>query len=205
MKRYMVSAIHYLGMALLVMALALLSSCQDEPQAAESEAADTPTTAPTEEPEPTPSPEPTAAVPAHDMVGIWLGTLAGERGYVMYTDDGRYTVALNQDNLGSAPRVSGEYWFEDGQIHLRDLENAGHWDVCDAATVGVYEVLVLADGKIQFQTVTDGCSEGGFTRNYLFANMIQERIGDPVAIEYPNPRIPCCSTATLLMSWRSLR
>jgi D-alanyl-D-alanine carboxypeptidase len=101
----------------------------------------------------------------------------------MYTDDGRYTVALSQDDLGTTPRVSGEYWFEDGTIHLRDLENAGHWAVCDVETVGVYEAVILDDGKVQFQTVEDGCNEGGFTRNYLFANMKQERIGDPVPIE----------------------
>ena len=117
------------------------------------------------------------------MVGVWLGTVAGEKGYVMYTDDGRYTVALVQDNLGSAPRVSGEYWFEDGKIYLRDLENAGHWAVCDAETVGVYELMVGEDGKVQFQTVEDGCNEGGFTRNYIFANMVQELVGEAVPIE----------------------
>jgi CubicO group peptidase (beta-lactamase class C family) len=114
------------------------------------------------------------------MVGIWLGTVAGERGYVMYTADGRYFVALAKANLPAMPLVVGEYWFEDDQIHLRDLENAGHWTECSADIEGVYDVLDLGDGAVQFQTVDDGCNEGGFTRNYLFANMKQEWQSAPV-------------------------
>ncbi|MBK7181273.1 MAG: hypothetical protein IPH82_29520 [Chloroflexi bacterium] len=133
-------------------------------------------------PLPDPTPEQELITSVEEMAGIWLGTVAGERGYVMYTEDGRYTVALIEDDLGTAPRVSGEYWFEDGTIHLRDLENAGHWTVCPAEIVGIYEAVVLEDGNVQFQTVEDGCKEGGFTRNYIFANMTQECIGDPVPI-----------------------
>ena len=135
---------------------------------------------PVEAQEPVEADEDPAAMSADDMVGIWEGTVAGEKGYVMYTADGRYLVALVQDDLATAPRVSGEYWFEDGQIHLRDLENAGHWTVCDAETVGVYEVAKDDGGLVKFQTVDDGCDEGGFTRNYIFANMMQERIADAV-------------------------
>lgn len=189
MNRQFTSKFRYRGVILLVIVL-LLVGCQSEPErvdgVAEPETAVEPTTVPpsdiprTQQPEPTP--EPILITNAADMVGIWLGTVAGEQGYVMYTEDGRYTVALTQDDLGIAPRVSGEYWFEDGAIHLRDLENAGHWVVCGAETIGVYEVVVLEDGNVQFQTVEDGCAEGGYTRNYIFANMTQERIGDPVPI-----------------------
>ena len=193
--------------AILLVATLLLANCQSEPQPAdivvEPEVASVETAVPTPLPEPTllpePEPEPALITSADDMVGIWLGTVAGERGYVMYTDDGRYTVALVQDNLGTAPRVSGEYWFEDGKIHLRDLENVGHWTVCDAETIGVYEVVVLENGAIQFQTVEDNCNEGGFTRNYIFANMTQERIGDPVPIAAAegNPELALALQAVL--------
>ncbi|MFQ5433851.1 MAG: serine hydrolase domain-containing protein [Anaerolineae bacterium] len=202
MKRYIIFAAQFSRTALLIMVLLFLVSCQSEPaapdEAAGSEAAAVventavpPTPIPpTPIPEPTATPEPVLITDAADMVGIWLGTVAGEKGYVMYTEDGRYTVALTQDDLATAPRVSGEYWFEDGQIHLRDLENAGHWAVCDAEMVGVYEAAVLEDGQVQFQTVDDGCDEGGFTRNYIFANMMQERIGDAVAIAEAEASIP---------------
>jgi D-alanyl-D-alanine carboxypeptidase len=110
------------------------------------------------------------------MAGVWLGTLAGETGYVSYTADGRFMVALSQDALATVPLVSGEYWFEDGRIHLRDLENAGHWSVCDPETIGVYDVVELDDGKVAFQMVDDGCGDTGFTRGYVFGNMTQERI-----------------------------
>jgi len=172
-------------------ALIFLASCQSKPEAAENTAVSESAAAAevieavveaTAVPEPTALPEQVLITDAADMVGIWLGTVAGERGYVMYTEDGRYTVALAQDDLGTAPRVSGEYWFEDGNIHLRDLENAGHWTVCDAEVVGIYEVAVLEDDKLQFQTVDDGCDEGGFTRNYIFANMKQEWIAEPMPI-----------------------
>ena len=62
-----------------------------------------------------------------EMAGIWLGTVAGETGYVMYTPDGQFAVSLSEGDLTTAPRVTGEYWFENDQIHLRDLHNAGHW------------------------------------------------------------------------------
>lgn len=136
----------------------------------------------TAEPDPTSSPEP-AVEPARitseeDLVGVWLGTVAGETGYVMYTADGQYRVSLVEDNLTAAPRISGEYWFEDGHLHLRDLQNAGHWVDCSADTVGVYDAVLLDSGKVRFETVEDACNEGGFTRNYIFANMTQEWIDE---------------------------
>ncbi|MDJ0757083.1 MAG: serine hydrolase domain-containing protein [Ardenticatenaceae bacterium] len=133
---------------------------------------------PTEEPEPTPAR--TLITSEEEMVGIWLGTVAGESGYLMYTADGRFLVALSQDALAAAPLVSGEYWFEDGQIYLRDLENVGHWTECDSETVGVYDVVDLGDNQVEFQIVDDGCNEGGFTRSYLFTNMKQKWVAEPV-------------------------
>jgi len=177
-------------MVVLILGLAVLVGCQTETagvdaavndEMVEMETAVSPTELPPT-PLPDPTPEQDLITSVEEMAGIWLGTVAGERGYVMYTEDGRYTVALTEDDLGIAPRVSGEYWFEDSTIHLRDLENAGHWVVCDAQIIGIYEVVVLEDGSVQFQTGEDGCKEGGFTRNYIFANMTQERIGDPVPI-----------------------
>ena len=134
---------------------------------------------------PGPAEAPAMITQADAMAGIWLGTLAGERGYFMYTPDGRYMVALSQDAVATSPRVTGEYWFEDNQIHLRDLENAGHWAECDPDTVGIYDVLDLGDGQIAFQMVEDSCGDSGFTRRYLFGNMKQEWIAEPVEVVAP--------------------
>jgi hypothetical protein len=138
---------------------------------------------------PTDTPEPTEGPPmitqADAMAGIWLGTLAGEFGYFMYTPDGHFMVALSQDALATAPRVTGEYWFEENQIHLSDLENAGHWAECDPDTIGIYNVLDLGEGQIEFQMVEDNCGESGFTRGYLFENMKQEWIAEPVEVVVP--------------------
>lgn len=159
---------------------AITTSVDPEPAENAAESAATATTLPvlTEAPEPTQGPP--LITSAEEMEGIWLGNLAGETGYVMYTADGRFVVALSQDALATAPRVTGEYWFEDNQIHLRDLENAGHWTACDPETVGVYEVVDQGDGQIAFQMVADDCGDSGFTRSYLFTNMTQEWVAEPV-------------------------
>jgi hypothetical protein len=177
----------------LLILLLLLVACRDDGDETDSVVADvtpaeavaneapataTPPPAPTEAPEPTQAPAMINS--AGEMVGIWLRTLAGERDYIMYTADGRYLVALSQDNLATAPRVSGEYWFEDGLIHLRDLENAGYWTECDSETVGIYGVVDLGDDQMQFQMVDDGCGDSGFTRGYSFGNAKQKWIAEPV-------------------------
>jgi hypothetical protein len=179
---------------LLILVMVMLVSCQSqpagndglEPETEKMVQAEAPATAvevPTTPPEPTEKPAITAITSTDKMAGIWLGTLGGETGYVMYTPDGQFTVSLIKDNLVTAPRVRGEYWFAEDQIHLRDLENSGHWTACDEATIGVYQVVQKASDKVTFQTVEDACNEGGFTRQYLFANMEQERIGDALPLD----------------------
>lgn len=146
-------------------------------------------TATAAEPAPNDAPEATQTLALitspEEMVGIWRGTVAGESGYVMYTADSRFLVALSQDAVATAPRVSGEYWFEDGQIHLRDLQNAGHWTECDSEIVGIYDVVELDDGQVEFHLVDDECDAGGFTRAYLFSNMKQEWVAEPVEVITP--------------------
>ena len=179
---------------LLILVLVMLVSCQSqpagnggvEPETEKMVQVEAPATAveePTTPPEPIEEPANTTITSADKMAGIWLGRIAGESGYVMYTPDGQFTVSLNKENLATAPRVRGEYWFEGDQIHLRDLENSGHWTVCDEAAVGIYQVVREANDKVTFQTVEDACNEGGFTRQYLFSYMVQERIGDALPLD----------------------
>jgi D-alanyl-D-alanine carboxypeptidase len=159
-----------------------LVACAGQTEDAVDSVESTPTVALIETTVPTPEP---VLFSAENLVGIWRGSVAGETGYVMYTPAGQYTVALTRDTLATAPRVTGEYWVEAGQVHLRDVDNAGHWIACDAETVGIYNVATSDSGQLRFETVDDACSEGGFTRNYIFANMLQERIGDAVEIVPP--------------------
>ena len=58
---------------------------------------------PTDDPEPTPAPAQITS--AEEMAGIWLGTIAGEGGYVLYTANGRFAVALTEEGLTTAPLV----------------------------------------------------------------------------------------------------
>jgi len=145
-------------------------------------------------PEPTVEPvEPTAeptepAIPADirdasDFVGLWDGSLAGEHGFIVFTDDGTYLLGLNPETVMSEPRVTGEYWIEDGQFHILDLTNAGHWTEC--ANEGVYGTAVDDDGTLRFVTIEDGCNEGGFTRNYIMENALWTHIGDVPAAAMP--------------------
>ncbi|GJM40470.1 MAG: hypothetical protein DHS20C20_07520 [Ardenticatenaceae bacterium] len=156
---------------------------QDEPAEVEPEPTAEAAPEPTEAPAPTEPPLPALLTSAEEMAGVWIGTIAGERGYIMYSPDGRFYLSLIEDNLVTSPRILGEYWFENDQLHLRDLENAGHWTECSADVIGVYTVLDLGDGEARFETVEDGCNEGGFTRNYVFANMKQEWQSAPIAAD----------------------
>ncbi len=167
-----------------IIIMLMLTNCRSEPQVVDEVVEPEPVvvepeaTAVAVEPTQPPEPQNTKITSADEMAGIWLGTVAGEKGYVMYTPDGQFAVSLSEGDLTTAPRVTGEYWFENDQIHMRDLQNVGHWAACDAENVGVYEVVLSEDKMVTFQTVNDACNEGGFTRQYLFANMIQERIGN---------------------------
>ena len=145
-------------------------------------------------PEPTaepiePTTEPTeAAIPADisdgaELVGLWDGALAGEHGYMVFADDGTYYLALSQGDVLSAPRVTGSYWIEDGQFHMQDGTNAGHWTEC--ADEGVYGTAVDEDGTLRFITIDDPCNTGGFTRNYVMENVLWTRIGDVPAASMP--------------------
>lgn len=162
----------------LVIMLVLLAGCgggSDEADSVVAAPTDPPATE-TDTPEPTEGPA--LIDSAEKMAGIWLGTRFGETGHVMYTADGEFRVAISRDALTTAPRVSGEYWFEDNHIHLRDLENVGHWAECDSETIGVYDVIDLGDGQIAFQLVDDDCVGSGLTRSGLFTTMTQEWIAD---------------------------
>jgi len=144
----------------------------DEPDTVETVAE--PTAVP---PEPIPEPAfPADIADAAALVGLWDGSLGGEHGYIVFADDGTYYLSLIRDTILNEPRVTGEYWLEDSQFHLRDKENAGHWTDC--AEEGVYGTTVAEDGTLAFVTIEDSCNEGGFTRNYVMENTKWTRIGD---------------------------
>ena len=123
-------------------------------------------------PEPTDEPTepafPADIADASELVGLWDGEIAGEHGFIVFAADGTYLLGLSLESLMNAPRVTGEYWVEDGQFYLQDVTNAGHWTEC--ADVGVYGTDVDEDGTLKFVTIEDACNEGGFTRSYVMGN-----------------------------------
>ena len=160
----------------------------DEAETVVADTAVPPSPEPTAEPiEPTTEPT-VAAIPADigdgaELVGLWDGALAGEHGFMVFADDGTYHLGLSQDAVLSAPRVTGSYWIEDGQFHMQDATNAGHWTEC--ADEGVYGTTVDQDGTLQFITIDDPCNTGGFTRNYVMENVLWTRLGDVPAAAMP--------------------
>jgi hypothetical protein len=131
---------------------------------------------PEDEPaEPTDDTQTTESSAAIDLVGLWDGSLAGEHGFMVFAEDGTFFLSLNQETVTSSPRVKGEYWLADGQLHLQDQENAGHWAECTAE--GVYDIDTNENGSVKFVTVEDSCNEGGFTRNYVMENTMWTHVG----------------------------
>jgi len=126
--------------------------------------------------EPTESPFPADISDQADLVGLWDGNFGGSHGYMMFADDGTYFLSLNQETILDEPLVIGEYSLEEGQLHLRDLENAGHWTEC--AKEGVYGTAVSDSGTLTFVTIEDNCNEGGFNRNFLMGNTKWTYLGE---------------------------
>lgn len=139
--------------------------------------------------EPTITPDPDLVTSSEELVGVWQGSIAGENGHFLYRADGSYQMSLILNQLLEKPKVTGEYWFEDNYLHIRDLKNVGHWAECDA--VGIYRVRRQDNGSLRFEPVEEACQEGGFTRHYVYSNMVQIWLGEPDSLESaaPEPEI----------------
>lgn len=139
----------------------------------------TPEPSPTPEPTDTPTPEPVVIDSAEGLHGVWhrieRPPLTGIGGlYIVFNEDGTHQTIIVQElglsarevleRLTSSPHSWGEYWFEDGKLHVRDLGYASGtlllWK-CDPEVIGTYQVQVYSDNQIEFKNEGDRClSEG---------------------------------------------
>lgn len=111
----------------------------------------TPTAIP---PTATPSPTPVLATSAKDIVGIWHG-LGADGLYQQFFEDGTIRVAVSRDGLLS-PDVEMTFVFEDARLVFKEIKATG-LPSC-GSKLGIYEVELLAEDKIKFIRVSDGCA-----------------------------------------------
>jgi hypothetical protein len=110
---------------------------------------------------PTPADQPSVPAPtaagttidrAEDILGVWTLTSHPhyKSAYWLLRPDGTYTFSPNQD--GGRPSESGKYWFEGGQLYIKD-------DFCP--TPGKYTVMKQDRAGIPtlvISLVEDGCT-----------------------------------------------
>lgn len=117
---------------------------------------------PTPAPTPTPtSPPPTpTAVPittVEELLGIW------QRGatqyYLQFKGDGIYRAARSPEALEDAPWFEGEFWFEGGQLLLKDTASIVGWQDCVGLPAGAFEVQGAVEDYLTFVAIDDPCED----------------------------------------------
>lgn len=101
-----------------------------------------------------------------DIVGVWM------RGptpftsplsiYSQYRADGTVRTALRPDGFDDAAQNQGEFWFEDTNYYVKDIAGITPWNVCTLSAetqIGIYEVLMLPDGRLRWVVVEDACTD----------------------------------------------
>jgi hypothetical protein len=99
------------------------------------------------------TPGPRQATSAEDIVGTWRHTTTDFGHYFM--EDGTFHAALSASAVEERPAVVGEYWFEDSQLFMEEVEATG-LPPCGGRPA-IYEVLVLESGNLEFTAIQDDC------------------------------------------------
>ena len=109
--------------------------------------------APTPAPEPTPTAAPITTV--EELVGVWR-RWATEH-YFQFKGDGTYRTAASTEGLEDYPWVEGEFWFEGGQLFLKDTACRFELADCVGLPAGSYEVQGAVKGYLTFVAVDEPC------------------------------------------------
>jgi hypothetical protein len=96
---------------------------------------------------------------AEQMHGLWRREAYGDYQFWRFEEDGTYSIALSIENLDNAPWVEGEYWFEKGNLYLKDTAaSPTQWSTCLHRTT-VYEIDWVSEGKrFNLVAVDDQCA-----------------------------------------------
>jgi hypothetical protein len=95
----------------------------------------------------------TLATSIKDVVGTWYNEGTGV--YLRFYEDGTLHNADSPESLDNQPYATSEIRFEGTQMSLIETAVAGVPSCGDA--LGLYEVRLLPDGKIQIVTIEDQC------------------------------------------------
>ena len=99
--------------------------------------------------------EAAAVMDADEIVGVWHVLGVDFDFYHRFYPDGTFHAAFSPDTLDEEPQAIGEYWIDDGQFYMKELE------VVDIPPCGdtpvIYEAQLLASGKLQLSLVEDAC------------------------------------------------
>lgn len=100
------------------------------------------------------SPSPGPVESPEKLVGLWEQKehATNREAYIQYFEDGTYWCAKERADLDEDTNCIGEYWFENGQYHDRELTGT-----CPSNSVAIYDVQRLESGKIKFTPVEDIC------------------------------------------------
>jgi hypothetical protein len=100
------------------------------------------------------APAATLATSAEEIVGTWHKTIGA--GYIRFYEDGAFHQARALDNLDSKPFAICEFRFEGTRMFTKEISVSGVPSCGDA--IGIYEVRLLEDDKIQIASIEDKCS-----------------------------------------------
>ena len=110
---------------------------------------------PTAGPTRTPTPTPVLLTDIEQLLGVWHGEGMMGAMYQRYDADGTVQQAFALGDLDTKPNGRCKYQFAEGRLTLTDCRARGV-PPCPLDPA-VYQVQLLADGKIQFLVVSDKC------------------------------------------------
>ncbi len=131
----------------------LLSACQRAPV--------TPEATPVP---PTPSRRPRTPTPVlplvsspKDLEGYWHAT-QNLGFYFHFLPDGTYKGDFYIDEVDESPDISGEYWVEDSQLHMKITWASEDFGNGCVGILGIYQVQMQEDGNLNYMYVQDNCA-----------------------------------------------
>lgn len=101
-----------------------------------------------------------------EIVGTWSRRGGLGRLICRHSDDGTLTCAQTVKEIESGDGFfEARYWFEDGKYHEQS-------DVVGCSATGVYEIVILESGNLQFELIEDECSN----RKNGWIGIVEEQI-----------------------------
>lgn len=92
---------------------------------------------------------------AAELAGVWQVLGVDFDFYHQFNEDGTLQAAGSPVGFADSPLFVGEFWFEDGQLHMREVEVFGI-PPCGEEPV-IYEARLLPSGNLRLTKIVDNC------------------------------------------------